>query len=525
MSGVLQHVGVDLNNVERQIVGQGEPILDVGGFDTPFNGSFDGRSYYDVPQYLGAPTDNGIQVAYDDSSLVTDTGASSGDGLQGNGNASDAANGYADSAMPRSSASDPWSGALSRVGQGVGGALELGDGIGGTLSGAAAIGQAAFDPLSRAGVSAGEVAGGIGGLGAIASGVRIGGIGGAIEVAQGAATAGSLVAGPATAAGQVAGTIAGDLGPAGEFFGGARAGGFGGDLNAAQGITRLGADFAPTGSALGAGLAGAASGLGAVAGLYEGFKTGGVVGGAEAGIGAATALELAGAATGIGLPVAAGVALLAAVFGGHRDNPANMPDKYDTARYGQEVADLHGTNGANGQNFVEDAQLKTVLGGRTGIAAIEETLAQYGSASNAPSWLAGMFDKLEGMFGVSATGSGTLNFEHVIKNEWVSGAQGTSGQHYAYTDLAQALYDFANAEVKAGAAPVPAANVPAASTVPAPVPAEVHAMPVARRAADSASLTVSVSPVGSQRAATLELASRYASDSEPRDHLRGVLAL
>ena len=222
--------------------------------------------------------------------------------------------------------------------------------------------------------------------------------------------------------------------------------------------------------------------------------------------------------------MAAGVALLAAVFGGHRDNPANMPDKYDTARYGQEVADLHGTNGANGQNFVEDAQLKTVLGGRTGIAAIEETLAQYGSASNAPSWLAGMFDKLKAMFGVSATGSGTLKFDHVIKNEWVSDAQGTSGQHYAYTDLAQALYDFASAEVKAGAAP--AASVPSASAPPAPVQAEVHAMPVARRVAEAANITAPVSPVGSQRAATFELAaSRYASDSEPRQHLRGALAL
>jgi hypothetical protein len=132
-------------------------------------------------------------------------------------------------------------------------------------------------------------------------------------------------------------------------------------------------------------------------------------------------------------------------------------DKYDTQRFGHELADLGGASGANSQSFVEDPKLKAELGGQTGIAAIEETIAQYGTAQNAPSWLAAMFGKLKAMFGESVTGSGQLNFEHAIGNEWISGAAGADGQHYKYTDLASALYDFVNAKV-ANTAPVSAAT-------------------------------------------------------------------
>ena len=189
-----------------------------------------------------------------------------------------------------------------------------------------------------------------------------------------------------------------------------------------------------------------------------------------------------------------------------------MPDKYDTQRYGQDIADLGGVAGANGQNFVEDAQLKAVLGGRTGIAAIEETLAQYGSASQAPSWLAGMFDKLKSMFGISNRGSGKLNFEHVIKNEWVSGAQGTSGQHYTYTDLAQALNDFANAEQSAGGAPAPAL---------------VRTQPFLRHQLDNASAVPTVAaPARSQNPISVDLmASRYGWAEQHRSEPRELLVL
>jgi hypothetical protein len=78
-------------------------------------------------------------------------------------------------------------------------------------------------------------------------------------------------------------------------------------------------------------------------------------------------------------------------------------DKYDTQRFGHELADLGGASGANSQSFVEDPKLKAELGGQTEIAAIEETIAQYGTAQNAPSWLAAMFGKLKAMFGESVT--------------------------------------------------------------------------------------------------------------------------
>ena len=281
-------------------------------------------------------------------------------------------------------------------------------------------------------------------------------------------------------------------------------------------------------SALGAEIGAAATGFGAAFGVVAGFQQGGPIGGLESAASIETLAPLVGLSGGLALPIAVGVGLVAAIFGGHRDNPANMPDKYDTQRYGQEVADLHGTNGANGQNFVEDAHLKTVLGGRTGISAIEETLAQYGSAANAPTWLAGMFDKLKGMFGMSGTGSGALNFEHAIKNEWVSGAQGTSGQHYTYTDLAQALYDFTNAEASAGAASPPAASSAAPLTAPLSTASRAYTMPVARRTVDEGSPTASVvAPLVSQKADTFDPASsRNAWASEPRyKNLREALAL
>lgn len=78
------------------------------------------------------------------------------------------------------------------------------------------------------------------------------------------------------------------------------------------------------------------------------------------------------------LPIAIGVSLVVAFFGGgsHKDNPANMPDKYDTTRFGQMVADLRGSAGANGRSFTEDSQLAELFGGKTGIQFIEQTLAQ-----------------------------------------------------------------------------------------------------------------------------------------------------
>jgi hypothetical protein len=183
--------------------------------------------------------------------------------------------------------------------------------------------------------------------------------------------------------------------------------------------TRVASTIAGSGTTLGTQLAGAATGFGAAYGVVAGFEQGGALGGLESAASLETLAPLVGLTGGVALPIAIGAGLISAIFGGNHDVPANMPDKYDTQRFGQELADLGGTSGANGQ-----------------------------------SWLASMFSKLKAMFGESATSSGRLNFEHAIGNEWVTGAAGTDARHYKYTDLASALYDFVNAKV---------ANAPATS--------------------------------------------------------------
>jgi hypothetical protein len=190
--------------------------------------------------------------------------------------------------------------------------------------------------------------------------------------------------------------------------------------------------------------------IGAVVGIIEGFEQGGIEGGIEAGFSAdmlTLLLEGVAASGGTATPIAIVVALVSAIFGGNHDNPADMPDKYDTQRYGQGVADLQGTAGANGQSFTENPSLRAEFGGRTGIQAIEETLAEYGTEANAPAWLQPIFDELEGMFGESATGSGGLlvgiDGGKDVNNQQIIGVPDLNGVEYQYTDLSNALYDFA----------------------------------------------------------------------------------
>lgn len=88
-----------------------------------------------------------------------------------------------------------------------------------------------------------------------------------------------------------------------------------------------------------------------------------------------------------------------------------------------------------------------LFSGRTGIQMIEETLAQYGSADNAPAWLKPMYNKLLGMFGESATGSGRLSIGNGgsgkdCNNQQIVAVTGVSGQVYQYTQLDAALNEF-----------------------------------------------------------------------------------
>lgn len=190
--------------------------------------------------------------------------------------------------------------------------------------------------------------------------------------------------------------------------------------------------------------------IGGIESIIQGYEEGGIQGGVQAGIGADVLITSIGLSAGIATPVAIVVGILTIAFGGNHDNPATMPDKYDTQRYGQMVADMQGTMGANGQQFSEDGTLSKLFGGRTGIQAVEETLAYYGTKDNAPAWLKPLWDNLVAMFGESAQGSGHLSIGingtgKDCNNQEVLGTSGLDGKVYQYTDLGSMLYAFAAA--------------------------------------------------------------------------------
>lgn len=225
----------------------------------------------------------------------------------------------------------------------------------------------------------------------------------------------------------------------------------GGVANVAIGTTKIAAVLVSD-KALALKLTAAGGAIGGVLGIVQGYQTGGVVGGVEAGAATASLIKALGvlfknpawisSPTAIAIEIVVGAIALA--FGGNHDDPATQPDKYDTGRYGQIIADLQGHAGANGSDFSESASTAGILDNRTGIAAIEETLAQYGSADNAPSWLKSSFDTLKAQFGVDATGSGKLYFGSHINDERIY-APGTDGRTYQYTDFGTSLYAFLNA--------------------------------------------------------------------------------
>lgn len=271
--------------------------------------------------------------------------------------------------------------------------------------------------------------------------------------------------------------------------------GYGSDaLGAAGGIggvsSGLGTSFlggAPIGSVL------AGAGVGYVAGgaldnLFYGGKTkeGASIGGAIGGIAGALTT------TSMGIPLLAagplgwaayaamilGGAAIGGLFGDHF-NPANEPDIYNTSAFGQAVANLggYGTGSssavgtkkaynANGSPFTESSKMASLMEGITGgtnasgIAGIEEYLAQYALPNgqpgpNTPSWLLQpakngskntLWQALVNNFGISATGSGKLNFGTDIGDEWISGASDTKANaknQTTYTNLNDLLDQFA----------------------------------------------------------------------------------
>lgn len=193
-----------------------------------------------------------------------------------------------------------------------------------------------------------------------------------------------------------------------------------------------------------------AFGVGDVVSIVEGFDEGGPLGGIQAGYSADALAQILGVASSLALPIGIAIGLAALFFGGNHDNPATMPDKYDTQNYGQGVANLQGRAGANSVNFTENTGLETLFGGRTGIQAIEETLAIYTSESSAPNWLRPIFNQLEGMFGESTHGTGTLSIGNDgsgkdCNNQEIVGVSDLNQAVYQYTQLDAALNEFQTA--------------------------------------------------------------------------------
>lgn len=168
------------------------------------------------------------------------------------------------------------------------------------------------------------------------------------------------------------------------------------------------------GSAAGAGTAASAAGMAGLWAKYggrvksgfnalgdfgmadNGMQTGGLMGGLETGIGVDAGIwSMIGAFPGLAAlgPYALPIAAAAALYSGfsHHDNPALMPDKYNTSSWGQTNANLWGagvgTNTgnpmiANGQSFNMDSGLAKDLGNKGELQYINDYIASNPSLAS-----------------------------------------------------------------------------------------------------------------------------------------------
>lgn len=209
-----------------------------------------------------------------------------------------------------------------------------------------------------------------------------------------------------------------------------------------------------------------AGGVADVLAIIQAFQQGGVLGGIQAGFSTNALIDIIAeniqglAPLGnFAVPIAVAIGLAALFFGGNHDRPETMPDKYDEPTYGQGVANLQGHMGATPLNqpyttYTENPGLVQLFSGRTGIQAVEETLAMYQTKDNAPNWLKPQFDQLESMFGESANGAGKLSIGDGgsgkdCNNQDIVGVSGVDGKVYQYTQLDAALSQFQTAYAKA----------------------------------------------------------------------------
>lgn len=177
--------------------------------------------------------------------------------------------------------------------------------------------------------------------------------------------------------------------------------------------------------------------------IVSGFEEGGVEGGIETGIAtdqlvwlmqplfqSLFKIALSGA---VATPIAIVAGLVALVLGGNHDNPAEMPDKYDTARFTQYVGELQGSAGtayAAPYDPSSDA-VQQALGGESMLQYIETWAAANQNSSNTE--VQQEAQQLISEYG--DTGNGTLSFAHDIGDEAVVGGT-LSGTYVSLHDEA-----------------------------------------------------------------------------------------
>ena len=231
---------------------------------------------------------------------------------------------------------------------------------------------------------------------------------------------------------------------------------------------------------------------------------GGAAGALFSGMGGLAGLVAAGPA---GWAVLAGSAILGGALGGlfgHKDNPAQMPDKYNTQSWGQGLADLQGSgvdNGvmnANGQQFTENSGLAQSLGNQGELGFISSWIAaNAGKASSVLGPLAAIFQGV-GDRGIVGGKNGVLDLANGVTINWqtlISDAQqaiSEIGQGFAglgtsvggnISAIAGNITRFIDASTNelAGSVPSagPASTVGLQSTSPQQAPAESLGDPAA----------------------------------------------
>lgn len=186
--------------------------------------------------------------------------------------------------------------------------------------------------------------------------------------------------------------------------------------------------------------------LGDAAMAYQGVQTGGVAGGLEAGMGTFQGLSQLGVPPQVSIPIAAAVGLFAAFS--HHDNPALMPDKYDTQEYGQDLANLMGSGfggapmEANGQNFSENSTLAKEIGNQGELSYIAQFIQNNPSAAKqvlTPQELA-MFTGLKvGAGNITGGGNGYETLQNGQSVQWqqlVQSVQAAVGAIQNFTNVA-----------------------------------------------------------------------------------------